>query len=108
MASRRIVEAIGIIGVVGSLVFVGVEIRQNSIATRAATDADIADSFRELSLAQATSPALASAFAAHATDRQHLNGTVDPAIYDSVVREISSYAGSPSTAEPPSEIGTTP
>jgi hypothetical protein len=129
--ARRIVEAIGIVGVVGSLIFVGVGIRQNSIATRAATDAAIADSFRELSLAQATSPELASAFASHAADpasapaeaqvlmlgfwralfhiwsnvhRQHLNGTVDPAIYDSVVHEISSYAGPPSTAEPATEI----
>ncbi|WP_412067202.1 hypothetical protein [Rubrivirga sp. IMCC43871] len=130
-AARRVVEAIGIIGIVGSLIFVGIEIRQNSVTTRAATDAAIADSFRELSVAQATSPALASAFAAHAADpasapgeaqvlmlgfwralfhiwsnvhRQHLNGTVDPAIYDSVVREISSYAGPPLTAEPSGEI----
>ena len=126
-AARRVVEAIGIIGIVGSLIFVGIEIQQNSVATRAATDAAVADSFRELSLAQATSPALASAFAAHASDptsapaeaqvlmsgfwralfhiwsnvhRQHLNGTVDDAIYDSVVREISSYA------TPPSQDGT--
>ena len=130
-AARRIVEVIGIIGIVGSLIFVGVEIRQNSVATRAATDAAIADALRELSLAQATSPALASAFAAHAADpasapadahvlmqgfwralfhvwsnvyRQHVNGTVDPAIYDSVVREISSYARPPSTSEPLSDI----
>lgn len=130
-AARRIVEVIGIIGIVGSLIFVGVEIRQNSVATKAATDAAIADALRELSLAQATSPALASAFAAHAADpasapadaqvlmqgfwralfhvwsnvhRQHANGTVDPAIYDSVVREISSYARSPTASEPLSEV----
>ena len=129
-AARRIVEVIGIIGIVGSLIFVGVEIRQNSVATQAATDAAIADALRELSLAHATSPALASAFAAHAADpasapadaqvlmqgfwralfhvwsnvhRQHVNGTVDPAIFDSVVREISSYARPPSASESLSE-----
>ncbi len=66
--ARRIVEVIGIVGVMGSLIFVGVEIRQNSIATRAATDAAIADTFLQLSLAQATSPELANSFAAYAAD----------------------------------------
>lgn len=66
--ARWVVEGIGVIGVIGSLIFVGIGIRQNSIATKAATDAAVADSFRELSLAQATSSELASAFAAHSTN----------------------------------------
>jgi hypothetical protein len=32
---RQAIETIGILGVVGSLIFVGLEVRQNSIATRA-------------------------------------------------------------------------
>jgi hypothetical protein len=130
-STRRLAEVIGLIGVVGSLIFVGVEVRQNSVATRAATDAAIADSFRELSLVAASSPELASAFAAHASDpgaapprdqvlmlgfwralfhiwsnvhRQHVSGTVHPAIYDSVVREISAYANSAVTTTPPGEV----
>ena len=118
--SHRIAEIIGLIGVIGSLVFVGLEVRQSSIATRAATDAAVADGFRELNLAMASSPDLARALAAHASNpeeasiedqvlilglyralfyiwsnahRQHLNGTIDPALYRSVVQELSAYAG---------------
>lgn len=123
--AKRVAEAVGLIGVVGSLLFVGVQIRQSATATRAATNAAVADAFRDLSLVQASSPDLARAFAEHAGDpaaapaeaqvlmlgfwralfhiwsdvhRQHLNGTVDPALYDSVVREIVSYAPDPAQA----------
>ena len=118
--SRRIAELIGLVGVIASLIFVGVEIRQSSIATRAATDAAVADGFRELNLVIASSPDLARAFTAHAGNpaeapredqvlmlglyralfhiwsnahRQHLNGTIDPSIFQAVVQEISAYAG---------------
>lgn len=118
--SRRIAELVGLVGVIASLIFVGVEIRQNSIATRAATDAGVADGFRELNLVMASSPELARAFAANASNpaeapaedqvlmlgayralfhiwsnghRQHLNGTIDPAIFRGIVQEISAYAG---------------
>lgn len=120
MGSRRIAELIGLAGVIASLVFVGVEIRQNSIATRAATDAAVADGFRELNLVVASSPELVRALAANADNpadapgdeqimilalyralfhvwsnvhRQHLNGTIDPNIYTAVLQEISAYAG---------------
>ena len=118
--NRRIAELIGLVGVIASLIFVGVEIRQNSIATRAATDAAVADGFRELNLVLASSPDLARALAAYSGDpaeapaedqvlmlglyralfhvwsnahRQHLNGTIDPSIFQAVVQEISVYAG---------------
>jgi len=118
--SQRIAEIIGLIGVIGSLVFVGLEVRQSTVATRAATDASVADAFRELNLVLASSPDLARALANNAahpdeappedqiqmlsfyraifhiwsnTHRQHLNGTIDPAIYQSVVQELSAYAG---------------
>ena len=118
-SARNVAECIGILGVIGSLIFVGGELRQNAIATRAATNAEVSFAFVELNLMLASSPELARAFAEHADDpaaaprdaqilmigswralfhiwsnahRQHLNGTLDPAIYESVVQEISTYS----------------
>jgi hypothetical protein len=120
LKTRRIAELLGLLGVIASIIFVGVEIRQNSVATRAATDAAVSDAFRELNLVLASSPDLAAAFAAAADNpagapseaqtmmlsfyralfhiwsnghRQHLNGTIDPAIFRAIVQEISTYAG---------------
>lgn len=118
-ALTRLAELLGVVGVIGSLVFVGVEVRQSAIATRAATDASIADAFRDLNQVIATSPELARALTTYQEDpgsapvedqvliralwravfhvwsnahRQHLNGTIDPAIFASVIQEITSYA----------------
>ena len=118
-SARSVAEAIGIVGVIGSLIFVGGELRQNAIATRAATNSEVSVAFVELNLMLASNPELARAFAEYADDpaaapreaqilmlgswralfhiwsnahRQHLNGTLDPAIYESVVQEISTYA----------------
>ena len=118
-SARNVAEGIGILGVIGSLIFVGGELRQNAIATRAATNAEVSFAFVELNLMLASSPELARAFAENADDpaaapreaqilmmgawralfhiwsnahRQHLNGTLDPAIYESVVQEISTYS----------------
>ncbi len=55
------IQALGIFAVVASLVFVGIEVRQNSVATRSATNAAVKDSFSELNLAIASSPELARA-----------------------------------------------
>lgn len=126
-----IAETLGLVGVIGSLVFVGIEVRQSTIATRAATDAAIADSFRETNLVIASSPELARALTsvldnpdgASAADRiqvlgiwravihnwsnvhrQHLNGTVDPALYASVVQEISTYSQVATEGEAPPDV----
>jgi hypothetical protein len=123
--SRQIAEAIGVLGVIGSLVFVGFEVRQSAIATKAETDALLADAFLELNLTLASNPELASALARWEKDpdsappeaqtqilaferalfhvwsnahRQHLNGTLDPALFQSVVQEIATYASDPSSA----------
>ncbi len=112
-------EVVGILAVVASLVFVGGELRQNAIATKAAMNAEIANTFVELNLVIASSPELTQRLADFAADpaaapreaqiqmlaawravfhtwsnvhRQHLNGTIDPAIYASVVQEVSTYA----------------
>jgi hypothetical protein len=117
--TRTIAEAIGIFAVVCSLVFVGLELRQNSVATMAQTNSNIAEEFVELNLAMATSADLARAMTSYTDDpataspadqvqilglwralfhtwsnahRQHLSGTLDPAIYASIVQEISTYA----------------
>lgn len=125
------VELVGIFAVVASLVFVGVEVRQNSVATRSATNAAVKDAFSELNLAVASSPELARAMVSLAENpddalpedrlrvlalwralfhgwsnvhRQQLNGTVDPALYDAVVQEISTYAGKFHGAAAPNDV----
>ena len=119
ISSRQLAEIIGLICVVGSLIFVGLEQRQNTIAIRAATNSSFATGFQDLNLVVASSPSLTKALTqlegnlddipqedriqilglyralfhiwsnAH---RQYLNGTLDPALYDSVIQEISTYA----------------
>ena len=55
------VQGVGLFALVASLIFVGIEVRQNSIATRSATNASVKDSFREFNLVLASSPELAKA-----------------------------------------------
>ena len=115
---RGIAELIGIAGVVCSLVFVGFEVRQNSVATRASANAAFADAFVELNLVLASSPELARAVVIafdspeklspeerimalglwrsvfHVWSnghRQWSNETLDQVLYESIVSEISKY-----------------
>jgi len=116
---RETAEVIGVLGVIGSLIFVGLEVRQSSVATRASTNAAVADSYRELAVLMASSPQLARAAAAAANGldtlspedqivllgfyralfhswsnlhRQEANGTLDQAIYESLIRELTVYS----------------
>ena len=57
--NRTIVEIIGFLSLVGSLAFVGVEIRQNTSAVRGATNQAISDQVSELMLTIATDDNLA-------------------------------------------------
>ena len=118
-STQSTVESIGLLAVVCSLVFVGLELRQNSVATTAQTNSAVAEGFIEINLAMATSAELARAMTSYEDDpalasmadqvqilglwralfhiwsnahRQHLNDTLDPAIYASVIQEISTYA----------------
>ena len=118
-STQSTVESIGLLAVVCSLVFVGLELRQNSVATTAQTNSAVAEGFIEINLAMATSAELARAMTSYENDpslastadqvqilglwralfhiwsnahRQHLNDTLDPAIYASVIQEISTYA----------------
>ena len=117
---KRIIEAFGFIAVVGSLIFVGLEVRQNSVAIRAETNASVANAFIQQNQMLASTPELAAAWARSAAipeaasvedalqllgawravfhiwsnaHRQHMNGTLDPVLFESVVQEISNYAG---------------
>ncbi len=116
--TRGIAEVIGLVGIMGSLVFVGLEVRQNSVATRASTNASVADAFIEINLVLASSPELAHAIAVSFDDpeklsteerilvlgmwraifhiwsnghRQWTNETLDRVLYESIVSEISTY-----------------
>jgi hypothetical protein len=116
-------EMVGIVAIVASLIFVGGELRQNAIATKAAMNAEIAAVFVDINLVVASSPELTQRLASFADNpaaapreaqiqmlgiwravfhiwsnvhRQHLNGTIDPAIYESVVQEASTYAATAS------------
>ena len=57
--NRTIVEIIGFLSLVGSLAFVGVEIRENTSAVRGATNQAISDQVGELMLTIATDDNLA-------------------------------------------------
>jgi hypothetical protein len=108
-----------ILVIVASLVFVGIEVRQRSVATNSATKGAVSDSLNVVNLAIASSPELVNALAAIAgiyedapleeqlralavwravfdgwsnVHRQHLNGTIDSALYDALRQEISGYA----------------
>ncbi len=117
--ARGIAESIGLIGIVGSLVFVGLEVRQNSVATTASANAAVADAFIELNLVLAASPDLARASAKSFEEgpeklqpeerilvlglwralfhiwsnghRQWTNETLDQVLYESIISEISTY-----------------
>ena len=53
-AIATVAEVIGAIGVVASLLYVGVQIRQNSETTKAATIAQVLDQSASISLVMAT------------------------------------------------------
>lgn len=50
---KETVELIDLFGVMASLIFVGLEIRQNAAATRAATAQEVTSAFRDLNLVMA-------------------------------------------------------
>ena len=58
--NRNKIELVGFVSVVASLIFVGMEIRQNTTAVRGATNQAISDQATELYLAIATDRNLAS------------------------------------------------
>jgi hypothetical protein len=122
---KETVELIGLFGVMASLIFVGLEIRQNAAATRAATAQEVTSAFRDLNLVLAgdaemnrllvefgDTPELMSPVEQNQikafwravfhiwsnTSYQNLNGTIDPQIYEGMVSEASARAGSRSVA----------
>lgn len=59
----KLIEWITAVGVIASLVFVGVQIRQNTAAIRAASYQALADQAMDVNLALATNPELAARYA---------------------------------------------
>lgn len=59
---RATIELVGTVGLIASLIFVGVQIQQGAAATRSATVLQLKDSWVQLNLAGATSLDLAQAF----------------------------------------------
>ena len=58
MSGKAIRETLGFLAVVASMIFVGLEIQQNTVAQRAETRQGLADASRDMSLAIATNPEL--------------------------------------------------
>ncbi len=59
---RSVVDLVGVVAVVASLIFVGVQVQQGAAATRSATVLQLKDAWVQLNLAAATSRELAEAF----------------------------------------------
>lgn len=111
------------IGVIASLIFVGIQVQQGAAATRSATVLQLKDSWVQLNLATATSVELAAAFeivetqgwdAANYQEKflvagffrtifhnwsnayyQYQNGTLEPAQWVSHLREVAENARNP-------------
>ena len=119
---RTIIEAAGALGVIASLLFVGVQIQQGAAATRSATVLQLKDAWVQLNLASATTPELAAAFESIQTDGweadyqsrslvggfylalmhnwsnayyQYRNGTLEEAQWLPHLREIEANANNP-------------
>jgi hypothetical protein len=88
-AMTRVGEIISLIGVMGSLIFVGLEVRQSVIATRAANDTVIAEAFREINQIMAPSPELARALTAYADDPASAPGAEQEQILGLLARPVS-------------------
>ena len=58
MSKKEIIEMLGIIAIIGSLIFVGIEIRQNSLAVRGATHQSISEQVTKLYMHIATNERL--------------------------------------------------
>ena len=58
MKKKEIIEILGLVAIIGSLIFVGIEIRQNSLAVRGATHQSISEQVTKLYMHIATNERL--------------------------------------------------
>jgi hypothetical protein len=58
MSKKTIIEILGLVALIGSLIFVGIEIRQNSLAVRGATHQSISEQVTKLYMSVATNERL--------------------------------------------------
>jgi hypothetical protein len=115
---RMVVELVGMLGVAGSLIFVGLQVRQNAAAVRAATAQEVSTGFRDLNLVIASTPELAAILATETlpdslspgqreqasgfwraifhvwsnTHYQYVNGTLDRVLFEPTLTEVTKYA----------------
>ena len=86
---RTLAEIVGLAGVVGSLLFVGLEIRQNSESTRAATVQAVQDSWLDWNLTMADPEAWAAVDRIRVLDDPDEGAWVDQAAVRSLVRSLT-------------------
>lgn len=87
---RSAIELFGAVGVIGSLVFVGIEIRRNSAATRAAATQDLGQSWIDWNLATATREIQEAVVLVGQSTEPSEAPIVDQRIAESYVRSIFS------------------
>ena len=63
MEKKTGIEVVGVVGVIASLLFVGVQVQQSAEATRAATVLQLKDNWVQLNLTQMQSPEVLDAMA---------------------------------------------
>jgi hypothetical protein len=66
-------ELVGVVAIIGSLLFVGLQMQQNTLATRAASHHATTDNLNQVNLAIAQNPELAKVWSIGLDDRKSLN-----------------------------------
>ena len=77
---KGLVEVLGMVAVVGSLIFVGLEVRQNASATRGATQQQLSAAAREVTLLLAE-PDIAELWQRAASDRGSLSAAEERSMF---------------------------
>ena len=78
MKAKEIIEVLGILGIIGSLIFVGIEIRQNSLEIRGSTHQSISEQVTKLYMDVAVDERLSKLVSKMVSDdslRNELNAT---------------------------------
>tara|TARA_Y100001970_G_scaffold256561_1_gene334378 strand:- start:885 stop:1340 length:456 start_codon:yes stop_codon:yes gene_type:complete len=78
MVKREVFEIFGILGVIGSLVFVGIEVRQNSAEIRGSTHQSVSEQINELYLTIAENERL-SKLISEMMENSNLRNSLSPA-----------------------------
>jgi hypothetical protein len=85
---HKIAEIVAAFAIVGSLIFVGMQMQQNTSAIRSSAAQANSDSWQNLTLALANNPKLAEIWAANVITPENFTGQVSPELV-----QIASYVG---------------